>query len=317
MRHAWKYTTIAKGVLTYVPPIDWWRRRRAATGGAASARYCYSVWLRHLVVLGRHGFRVNGSSIGELGPGDSIGIGLAAMLSGASRYIGLDVVPYAAKANLPALVDEIARLYAARAPIPDDTEFPRVRPRLSHYGFPGHLVMVDGLNDAVERVRAAVARGLRDEGDVAYRAPWARTTDIEQGSLDLVFSQAVLQYVEDLELMYRSTFLWLRPGGLCSHATGLGANDMSPYWNGHWAYSDAEWRVARGRREYFLNRQPLSVHLRLAREAGFEVLQTDVQRDITGLSSDQLAPFFSRLDDEDRHASGAMIVLRKPPVDVR
>ena len=314
MMHAWKYTTMAKGVLTYVPPIDWWRRRRAATGGSASARYCYSVWLRHLVVLGRCGFRVAGSSIGELGPGDSIGIGLAAMLSGASRYVGLDAVPYAAKADLLAFVDEMARLYDAHAAIPDDKEFPRVRPRLSQYDFPEHLVVVNGLNEAVERVRRALAGGLRKEGDVSYRAPWTRASDVAPGSLDLVFSQAVLQYVEDLELMYRSTFLWLRPGGFCSHATGLGANDMSPYWNGHWAYSDGEWRVARGRREYFLNRQPLSVHLRLAREAGFEVLQTDVQRDVTGLSSEQLAPCFRQLDDEDRHASGAMMVLRKPPM---
>jgi hypothetical protein len=161
-------------------------------------------------------------------------------------------------------------------------------------------------------VKAAVADGLRDQGDVAYQAPWTRTTHIRAGSLDLVYSQAVLQYVEDLPLMYRATFGWLKPGGFCSHATGLGANDMAPYWNGHWAYSEGEWRLARGRREYFLNREPLSVHLRLAREAGFEVLQADVQRDATGLSPDQLAPPFDRLDDEDRHASGVMVVLRKP-----
>ena len=140
--------------------------------------------------MGQHGFRVDGSSIGELGPGDSIGIGLAAMLSGASRYVGLDVVPYAAKAHLAALVDEIAQLYAARAPVPDDTEFARVRPRLSHYAFPDHLVFVDGLNDSAQRVRASVAGGLRAEGDVRYRAPWTTTTDVAPGSLDLVFSQA-------------------------------------------------------------------------------------------------------------------------------
>jgi SAM-dependent methyltransferase len=317
MRHAWKYTTMAKGVLTYVPPIDWWRRRRAATGGTASARYCYSVWLRHLVVLGQHGFRIAGASVGELGPGDSIGIGLAAMLSGAYRYVGLDVVPYAAKADLLALIDELARLYAARAPIPDDQEFPRVRPWLSSYGFPEHLVAADGQTEAVRRVKAAVAHGLREDGDVAYRAPWTGTGDIRSGSLDLVYSQAVLQYVDNLELLYRTTFRWLKPGGLCSHATGLGANDLSPYWNGHWAYSEGEWRVARGRREYFLNREPLSVHLRLAREAGFEVLQADAQRDTTGLQSDELASPFTQLDDEDRHASGVMLVLRKPPSDVQ
>jgi SAM-dependent methyltransferase len=316
MMHAWKYVHMAKGMLTYAPAIDAYRRRRAATGGTASARYCYSVWLRHLVLLDRYGFRVNDACIGELGPGDSIGIGLAAMLSGACRYVGLDVVPYSAKADLRRLVEELAVLYASAAPIPDETEFPRVRPRLPHYGFPKHLVR-PGLNDAVARVRAALANGLRDDGAVSYRAPWGDLTDVETGSLDLVFSQAVLQYVDRLEVAYRSMFAWLKPGGYCSHATGFGANDMSPHWNGHWAYSDREWRIVRGRREYLLNRHPLSVHLRFAREAGFEILQIDAQRESGGLAPEQLVPPFRDLSAEDRQTSGAMIVLRKPPVAVR
>ena len=80
---SWKIPHMLKGALTWVPPLNAWRRHRATTGGSDSARYCYSVWLRHLRSLAPYGFRVKGAHVGELGPGDSIGIGLAALLSGA------------------------------------------------------------------------------------------------------------------------------------------------------------------------------------------------------------------------------------------
>ena len=78
--------------------------RRSSTRGAGVAPrqeapsplgYCYAVWLRHLIVLDRYGFSGKDAAIGELGPGDSIGTGIAALLSGARRYVGLDAVPYA------------------------------------------------------------------------------------------------------------------------------------------------------------------------------------------------------------------------------
>jgi hypothetical protein len=46
---------------------------------------------------------------GELGPGDSIGAGLAALLSGADRYVGLDVMPFLARADLEKIFDELVQ----------------------------------------------------------------------------------------------------------------------------------------------------------------------------------------------------------------
>ena len=75
----WKLPHLVKGMLTYVPLVNTWRSRRGSTGGSNGARYCYAVWLRHFVTLSQHGFQVNGATVGELGPGDSIGTGLAAL----------------------------------------------------------------------------------------------------------------------------------------------------------------------------------------------------------------------------------------------
>ena len=52
------------------------------TGGTDSARYCYTIWLRHLSILYKNGFTKIPDTIAELGPGDSIGTGLAGLLSG-------------------------------------------------------------------------------------------------------------------------------------------------------------------------------------------------------------------------------------------
>ena len=119
----WKVSPIIKGMLTNVPVFNAWRKSRASTGGTDTARYCYSVWLRHLVTLNMYGFRITGARVGELGPGDSIGIGLAALLSGAAQYVGLDIVPFSAKANLERIFDELVQLYSRREPIPDNDDF--------------------------------------------------------------------------------------------------------------------------------------------------------------------------------------------------
>jgi len=312
MIHTWKVPHIVKGMLTYVPPVNAWRLRRGVTGGTNSGRYCYAVWLRHLVVLAKHGFSLNGAAIGELGPGDSIGTGLAALLAGGGRYVGLDVVPYSANANLEQLLDEIARLYSAREPIPSHEEFPAVRPRLSSYEFPAGLIDLRDLPARVQRIRLALRRGMDNNAEVSYRAPWASVADVEAGSLDLIFSQGVLQCIDDIEPTYHAMFSWLKPGGYASHSTGCAAVHFSPYWNGHWAYSDLEWRLVRGRREWLPNRLPLSVHLELARRVGFEVLQVDAQYDRGGLAAEHLSPRFRHLPAEDLATRGAMVVLRKP-----
>jgi len=75
------------GMATFVPGI--YQLRAKGTGGTDSARYCYSVWLRHLVMAKRNGLNPYPRIVAELGPGDSLGIGLAALISGCDKYFAL------------------------------------------------------------------------------------------------------------------------------------------------------------------------------------------------------------------------------------
>src|SRR5262249_19535264 len=172
MIQSWKVPPIMKGLLTWVPGVNAWRLRRASTGGSDSARYCYSVWLRHLVTLGLQGFRINGAHVAELGPGDSIGVGLAALLSGATQYVGLDLVPFAVKTDARKIFDELVQLFSLRASIPDHYEFPGIRPRLESYGFPDGAVDWLDFDRKAQRIRQGLNNGLNSGKLLTYRAPW-------------------------------------------------------------------------------------------------------------------------------------------------
>jgi hypothetical protein len=300
-----------KGILTWIPPVNAWRQRAASTGGTSEPRYCYSVWLRHLMTLLPYGFQIKRASVAELGPGDSIGVGLAALLSGAEDYIGLDMLPLSARADLESIFDELVRLYSKKEPIPDNNEYPRIRPQLESYEFPDRAIDWTEFSERVARIRSEIRKGLDHGQTIRYQAPWTSIAEVAPKSLDLIFSQAVLEYVVPLAEVYKAMSVWLKSEGYASHVIDLSAHDLSPFWNGHWAYSDREWRMACGQREIFLNREPLSTYLACTEKSGFEILllKKDYRND--GLKVVELSPRFQTLDAEDLQIRGAMMVLRK------
>ena len=155
--------------------------------------------------------------MGELGPGESIGIGLSALLSGAAQYVGLDIMPFSAKANLERIFDELAQLYSFQTPIPGESEFPLVRPRLDSYDFPSHFIDLTNFSGRAEKIRKELTAGLNGSQFINYQAPWTSPNDIPLGSLDLIFSQAVLEHVDKLDETYQAMSAWLKPGGYASH----------------------------------------------------------------------------------------------------
>jgi hypothetical protein len=58
------------------------------------------------------------NTIAELGPGDSLGVGLAAMLSGVNDYYSLDIVRYSNTTHNIKVFDELVELFKTRAARP-------------------------------------------------------------------------------------------------------------------------------------------------------------------------------------------------------
>src|SRR5690242_6794043 len=85
---------MARGMLSHVPGFERFLTKLRGGGGTRSPRYCYSIWLRHLAMAREHGLSTAPATVAELGPGDSVGVGLAALLTGSERYWALDVLSY-------------------------------------------------------------------------------------------------------------------------------------------------------------------------------------------------------------------------------
>jgi SAM-dependent methyltransferase len=305
-----KIKALLSGLATYVPGYDY----KHGTGGTDSARYCYAVWLRHLALANESG-RLTGVPrvVAELGPGDSIGIGIAALLSGAEKYFALDVVAYSDLQKNLSIFDELVKLFEARAPIPGPDEFPSMKPELATYAFPDALLPAAKLGAALDPVRVrAIRASVEDvsspDARIVYRAPWTDPATLEQGSIDMIFSQAVLEHVDDLTGVYDAMRRWLKPGGLMTHQIDYRCHGKADTWNGHWTYSDAAWKLVVGRRAYLLNRQPHSEQVRMLRAGGFSVVRETVFPLPSELTRRQLAPRFRALTNEDLTTSGAFIV---------
>ena len=283
------------------------------------ARYSYSVWLRHLVKLHESGLPTEPRIVAELGPGKSLGFGICALLSGATRYYALDLVRYCGAPDVDMLW-KISELFKNRKSIPDEREFPDLQPKLKSYEFPSQIFTEARLSatlkqERLQAVAAAIKSSCRHPEDgpaIQYFAPWNAAGIIKEETVDLLCSQFVLEHVDDLPETYRAMHRWLAPGGVMSHCVDFKSHAMTKDWNGHWTCSDRLWSLLRGKRPYMLNREPHSSHLKLLRQTGFEIVSDFTTRDFSGVKQDSLAAKFQdRLDAEDLSTSGALIQCLK------
>ncbi|MBN8280304.1 MAG: hypothetical protein J0M16_06825 [Gammaproteobacteria bacterium] len=302
---------LVKGVLTWVPLA--YDARRGHTGGTGSARYCYSVWMRHLVAIRSAGIGTSFDAIAELGPGDSLGIGLTGLLAGARRLEALDVVPYTSSpANIP-LVGELAALLAARAPIPGPEEFPGVVPLLGDYAFPARLVGAIDADELARRRRTieAALAGRSAGLSIRYQVPWDALETVVAEPVDLLYSQAVLEHVESPGDTYRAMSRWVVPGGVVSHVIDLRSHCLTPGWDGHLQYPPRLWRLVKGARPYLLNRWPASAHRQCLEANGFRVVREDrILREPTLDPRSLPSPFRDWSAEDRRTASVHYVAVR-------
>lgn len=307
---------VLEGGLSLLPGCGRFFRR--GTGGTDSAHYCYSVWLRHLVKTQNFRKSVGGclGTVVEIGPGDSLGTGLAALLSGASRYIGVDVVRYANAQKNMKIFESLVSFFADRAPLPNHKEFSEVKPPMDDLSFPSSVLddelMEKNLHPKRLQAIADVLLGTTQESPLfEYVNPVDASSVVPSGAVDMVFSQAALEHAEDPEAVYRACGTWLKAGGLMSHQIDFRSHGSSREWNGHWIYPDAVWRLIRGNRPYLLNREPCSTHLRLLTENGFQIVVEERSLRPSRIQRSQLAPRFRKMPEKDLTTAGLYVVGQK------
>lgn len=270
--------------------ISYYGWKLVGTGGHThSASYCYGVWQRHLTMAHQHGLGAPPHTVVELGPGSSIGVGLAALLSGVSWYVGFDCVRHADPQRDVRLLDELVELYRTQG-----QEVPSTR---------------------VETIRKELTvGGVCGGSSIQYMAPWDGRSSgpVRRESVDLVCAHVVMEYVQDLDAMYALFAKWVRPGGIVSSQIDFSSHTLTRDWNGHWAVPPRTWRHLEGTRPYRLNRQPHSVHIQALKQHGFDIVCDVSTHDESRITRHELTPQFANLTDQDLVTRSAFIQAKKP-----
>lgn len=301
---------LLKGLATYVPGYQHLLDRLgySCPGGTITGEYCYSVWLWHLEMAHQHGLSTEPAVVAELGPGNSLGVGLCALLTGSSVYYAFDIKEYSNTARNLQIFEEIIDLLRGR-----------VRDGLADSQFPGHILTEARLARALaparlERIKQCILRLNQPvEGlYLGYVAPWDDPAVIRENSLDFLLSHAVMEHVDDPEAIYRVQYRWVKPGGAISHMIDYRCHNLSREWNGHWAYSAVLWKMMRSKRPYFINRCPHSVHAAAIRKCGFQIVGEQKTKEASRISREQLAAEFRGFSDEDLTTATGFFQARKP-----
>jgi len=282
-----------------------WKPDEGPTG-TISPRYCYSIWLRHMVLAHAHGLSTNPRVLAELGPGHSLGVGLAAMICGADDYFALDVCRDADIQRNIEVFDALVELFRKREPIPDNAEFPRVRPFLASYDFPSEILTENRLARALDAQRLANIRGaIADLGQshggvrISYYVPYYDEAVSVADSVDIILSQAVLMYVPDLADSYSTIHRWLKPGGYMSSQIDLTSLGSTRESYGHWTIPKFKWKLLTAIRPFNLNRLPISAHKAAVQAAGFEIAGVICEKTTDTIDRRKLAREFREMSDDD------------------
>ena len=325
-----------KGINTYLPSRFNWLlpehqyqflndkiHRSGVRQRPVTARTCYSLWLRLLVYLKNNNINNKFDAIAEIGPGDSLGIGLSALLSGTNKFYAFDIEERGFNNSNEMLLNELVDLYKNKSDIPDNIELPKAKPFLNSYKFPANILNDELLNRCLSDERVAAIKkalqntkddseGNKEDVEIKYIVPWNNNAKIKKSSLDLICSWAVMEHVDDLANVYSAMNHWLKSGGIVAHLISFNMHNTATRWNGHWTYSEKAWRVIRGKCVYLINREPYSSHARLLKQNNFKILSEWLYRKPNTLKRRNLsASFKSKVSDEDMEIYSALVIAQK------
>ena len=308
---------VLRGLLSYFPGclqlLGKKKRGSKGSGGTTSARYCYSVWLRHLVMLQKAGMSAYPNAIGEIGPGDSLGIGIMWLIGGAEKYYAIDLIEHSSVERNLAILEELCEIFRTKTPVPGRDEFPLLEPALDDYSSPVHFFSEEKIDTLLHRariinIRRALIDGACEKFSVHYSRPSA--AGIPAHALHLIYSQAVLEHVNDIESLLASTYAWLLPGAYASHQIDYSAHEISATWNAHWYTPSWLWRVLMHGRSYDINRMPHSYFVNAFAEARFEQVLVQPLMQKSALA-DACRPDEVPLTKTDRIIRSAHFICRK------
>ncbi len=287
---------IVQNFLLGLPQIKTLAMRWHSMGMGRSEEKIRPVFKELIAMLGRAGISLPGQTILELGPGQTPDLMVGGLLLGASRAIGLDVSEY----------------------------LPRGFRETSSY------------NDLQKWLGSAVEEGELGE-DVRFdnrlldgtaipnsllnmRFYDGRRFPIEDESVDIVWSNCVLEHVSDHKAVFDEVWRVLRPGGVAvhiihlqDHHTFTGDED----WLRFLQFSGAQWERMFSNRSTWCNRLRSGQWANLCEAKAWEIVEFEELRQQLHADFDRkkLASPFNSMSDLELSVSWLNVALRKPVLE--
>jgi hypothetical protein len=164
-----KIRAVVKGATTFIPGIER-ILPKAGPGNNLPSSYFYGVWLKHIAFLSENELYGPPKCIAELGPGNTLGIGIMGLLTGADRYYGLDVVAHTTRTSNLTVLDELIEILNNRTPRPRKG-WPDFDHMLDEHHFPSRILKEEQLAKALEperlkRIRQALTSPAGQAGEI-------------------------------------------------------------------------------------------------------------------------------------------------------
>jgi hypothetical protein len=215
----------AKNTLMGVPAVRRWRINRPRAGAeflpSLLERYAFQAVRETQQVIGS----LQGKSIVEFGPGDTLSAGLALLAAGASSYTSLD-----------RFVPDYSRPEAKRW-------YQGVRD--------GWRLAFPGCQWPADIDVAAFPEGYPDR--VSHIAGAVEDVSGQSGTFDIVMSWQVGEHVEDIQAFANLTAAMLEPDGVAIHRVDFGPHDCWRSYRDQWMFlrfPSVLWRMMGSNRGY-------------------------------------------------------------------
>jgi len=158
-------------------------------------------------------------------------------------------------------------------------------------------------------------QGHRQANEVDYVLGMAEKTPLLDATFDLIFSNACLEHVREVEAVAMENWRVLRSGGRAVHQIDMRDHRHFEAPQTYMRYGDLSWRMmnpltATG----YQNRWRLSQYVRAFENCGFRVTaerKQSVDSEVS-IPRDKLAPTFQNIGDEDLQVTGCLLVAEKP-----
>ncbi len=305
-----RWRSLAKGAASFFLPSfrsSWHAQERYVP------EFFYQIFLRHFQHASPHMNATAGYHLAELGPGDTVGAGLAALISGAERYTALDVENILDVERNLTTFDRLVELFQARTPLSNAASFADLFPYAVSETFPAAIEENLSWSMAPERLAAIRADVKEQSGKyVSVSVPWEKQV-LPPASVDWLMTHAVLEHIDLVEPAYECFQTWLRTGGVMTHMIDFFSHGLTSTWNGHWCINDLTWALIRGRRHYLINRLPLSSHLAYLNKYGFEICEQLNHSAEGGRDRKCFARRFRNIPELDAHTRMVFLVCKALP----